>query len=134
MLTIQKAIDVVAALDLSIYDVAIRVADGTYTAAATVKAPWVGSGAVTLTGNTTTPANCIITVAAGWLTVKNGAVLNVGGFDVSCSAGNPITATDFGTINITGKMRYGASCSHPIDFRNPPATQTTSPGTQDKPR
>ena len=49
MLTIQKAIDVVAALDLSIYDVAIRVADGTYTAAATVKAPWVGSGAVTLT-------------------------------------------------------------------------------------
>jgi hypothetical protein len=107
-LTIQKAIDVVAALDLSIYDVAIRVADGTYTAAATVKAPWVGSGAGTLTGNTTTPANCIITVAAGWLTVKNGAVLNVGGFDVSCSAGNPITATDFGTINITGKMRYGA--------------------------
>ncbi len=63
---------------------------------------------MTLTGNTTTPANCIITVAAGWLTVKNGAVLNVGGFDVSCSAGNPITATDFGTINITGKMRYGA--------------------------
>ena len=108
-LTIQKAIDVVAALDLSIYDVDIRVADGTYTAAATVEAPWVGSGAVTLTGNTTTPANCIITVAAGWLTVKNGAVLNVGGFDVSCSAGNPITATDFGTINIMGKMRYGAS-------------------------
>src|SRR5947209_19614879 len=62
-LTIQKAIDTAAALDLSIYNVTIQVADGSYTGAVTVTGPWVGSGTVFLQGNTTTPANVVITTS-----------------------------------------------------------------------
>jgi hypothetical protein len=62
-LTIQKAIDTVAALDLSIYDVTIQVADGTYTGAVGLKST-VGSGRVTLQGNNTTPANVVISTTS----------------------------------------------------------------------
>src|SRR3954447_13757840 len=74
-LTIQKAIDTVGALDLSIYNVTVQVADGTYTGTVTVTGPWVGSGTVFLQGNTTTPANVVITTAvtgAAALLVQSG--------------------------------------------------------------
>lgn len=48
-LTIQKAIDTVAALDISIYNVTISVAAGTYTQALTLKDP-IGAGSVTING------------------------------------------------------------------------------------
>ena len=51
-LTIQKAVDVVATLDLSIYDATIQLADGTYVLSTfvTLKDP-VGAGNVIITGN-----------------------------------------------------------------------------------
>jgi hypothetical protein len=60
-LTIQKAIDTVAALDIDIYDVTIQLADGTYsiTTALQLKDP-IGAGEVCILGNTGTPANVII--------------------------------------------------------------------------
>lgn len=61
-LTVQKAIDVCGTLDLSIYNVTIQVADGTYTGAVTVSAPWTGSGNVTIQGNATTPANVLFSI------------------------------------------------------------------------
>ena len=58
-LTIQKAIDTVAGLDCSIYDVTIQGgATGTY-APITLKT-FLGSGKVTIVGDTTTPANYVI--------------------------------------------------------------------------
>lgn len=48
-LTIQKAIDVVAALDISIYNVTINVGAGTYNTGHALKYP-VGSGVVTIVG------------------------------------------------------------------------------------
>ncbi|MBS0536870.1 MAG: DUF2793 domain-containing protein [Proteobacteria bacterium] len=62
--TIQKAIDVTAALDLSVYSVTISVADGTFTENLVLK-PLVGAGGVTIQGNPTTPANCVIAPASG---------------------------------------------------------------------
>ncbi|MGE0627444.1 MAG: DUF2793 domain-containing protein [Hyphomicrobiaceae bacterium] len=59
-LTIQKAIDTVAALDISIYDVTIAVADGTYSSGQIVLKSTVGSGTVIIVGNTTTPGNVVI--------------------------------------------------------------------------
>jgi DNA-binding CsgD family transcriptional regulator len=47
-LTIQKAIDIVAALDLSIYNVTIQVGSGTYTSGAAVNGAWIGAGIVAL--------------------------------------------------------------------------------------
>ena len=58
-LTMQKAIDVTAALDTSIYNVTIKVGDGTYVANGILK-NILGSGSVTIEGNTTTPANVVI--------------------------------------------------------------------------
>ena len=58
-LTIQKAIDTVAGLDCSIYDVTIQGgATGTY-APITLKT-FLGAGKVTIVGDTTTPANYVI--------------------------------------------------------------------------
>lgn len=70
-LTIQKAIDTVASLDIGIYDVTIQVGDGTYTTPNTLK-QWVGSGSVSIQGNTGTPGNVIVhtTDAHGFLGVN----------------------------------------------------------------
>jgi hypothetical protein len=55
-------VGVVAALDISIYDATIKLADGTYTLTTPIltKSP-LGSGKVIIEGNTTTPANVVIT-------------------------------------------------------------------------
>jgi hypothetical protein len=113
-LTIQKAIDTVAALDISIYNVTINVADATYTGAVTVTGPWVGSGGVTLQGNTTTPANVVITTAvagAAALLVQSGGRLSVAGFKL-VSSGSGATAglkSSGSAISVTGAMDFGAA-------------------------
>jgi hypothetical protein len=61
-LTIQKAIDTVASIDLGPFNVTIQVRAGTYTSGATVTGPWLGSGTVTLLGDTATPSNVVISV------------------------------------------------------------------------
>jgi hypothetical protein len=77
-LTLQKAVNTVAALDLSIYNVTIQIADGTYTGAVVVNGPWIGSGTVTLLGNSGTPANVLLsTGASNAITVQNGGALAV---------------------------------------------------------
>lgn len=110
-LTIQKAIDVVAALDLSIYDVTIQVRSGTFTGAILVDAPFVGAGSVTLQGDTTTPSNVVLSVAGNVLTVQNYAVLYVKGFKLTSSAGDQglIYCKDGATVHVNGKMEYGAA-------------------------
>jgi hypothetical protein len=57
--TIQKAIDVAAALDLSIYSVTIQVGVGTWTAGNTLKS-YLGSGPIVIVGDETTPSNVAI--------------------------------------------------------------------------
>lgn len=113
-LTIQKAIDTVAALDLSIYNVTIQVADGTYTGTVTVTGPWVGSGSVTLQGNTTTPANVVITTAAAGaaaLSVQLGGRLSVAGFKLVSSGTGPTAGlkSSGSAILVTGAMDFGAA-------------------------
>lgn len=60
LLTLQAAWNKVAALDLSIYSVTLKVADGTYTAGINATAMPVGGSGITIEGNVTTPANCHI--------------------------------------------------------------------------
>lgn len=59
-LTIQKAIDTVASLDIGIYDVTIQIADGTYTGGIILK-NYIGAGKIVIQGNTTTPSSVILT-------------------------------------------------------------------------
>ena len=88
-LTVQKAIDTVAMLDIGIYDVTIQLADGTYTTGAVVNGPWVGTGNVRLQGNVTTPANTVIsTSGASCVVVQNYGRLIVGALKLQNSGGS----------------------------------------------
>lgn len=110
-LTYQRAIDVVAALDISIYNVQIQVADGTYTAGATINGPWVGVGTVTLVGNTGTPANVIQSVASGnCISCFNGGKITVSGFEPRAAGGACLFVRGGGSVITIGpSMRFGAS-------------------------
>lgn len=108
-LTTQKAVNVVLGLDLSTYNVTIQVADGTYTGSTSVNAPFVGSGTVTIRGNPTTPANCLINPATGGFYGSNGARFSLSGFKLTPGAA-AIQADGIGTIiTLTGSMEYGAA-------------------------
>lgn len=110
-LTIQKAIDVVAALDISIYNVTIQLADGTYTGAVLVNGPWVGLGTVTLKGNTTTPTNVIVSVTSNHaITVQNYGVLYTQAFRVqSNTAGYHSLFAQYGGTIYWNALDFGAS-------------------------
>lgn len=58
-LTIQRAVDAAAALDLNNYDVTIQIGAGTYGAAVNLRT-LVGHGKLILLGDTGTPANVVI--------------------------------------------------------------------------
>lgn len=114
-LTIQKAIDTVAnSIDLAGKTVTIQVADGTYTAGASVSGPWTGNGTVQLMGNTTTAANCVISVTSNsCLSMTNGSKLSIAGFKMTAAtAGNLIQVFGNGCeLTINGNMEYGAAAS-----------------------
>jgi hypothetical protein len=129
-LTIQKAIDTVAALDLSIYNVTIQVADGSYGGAVVVSGPWIGSGTVTLQGNTSTPANallstgandCITVLTGGTLTVTGFKLTNSGAFLLHASPGSiRFSLLTFGTcgsqqVRVTDGGRIMATGNYSID-------------------
>ena len=64
-LTLQRAWDVVASLDASIYAITIKVGDGTYTAGMLIASVPVGGSSITIEGNTTTPGNCYLDMTSG---------------------------------------------------------------------
>ena len=73
-LTPQKAVDVAAQLDSSIYNVTIQLADGTYTGGITAK-QMGGFGGITIQGNSGTPANVLLSLSGsqvGLLSDSNG--------------------------------------------------------------
>jgi Protein of unknown function (DUF2793) len=112
-LTIQKAIDTVAALDISIYNVTIQVADGTYGGAVVVSGAWVGSGTVTLQGNTSTPANALLsTGASDCITVLSGGTLNVTGFKLT-NSGSFLLQANSGLIRFSS-MTFGTCGSQQV--------------------
>jgi hypothetical protein len=61
-LTIQKAIDIAASLDLSIYSVTVKLGDGAYTVTQTIKLKAVTGvqSNIKIQGNPTTPSNVVI--------------------------------------------------------------------------
>lgn len=71
-LTIQKAVDVAAAIDSSIYIVTIQVGNGTYTAPVTLRG-LLGSGYMNIKGDTSAPSNVVIsTTSATCFTINSG--------------------------------------------------------------
>jgi hypothetical protein len=85
-LTIQKALNSAAAFDLNGQAVTINVANGTYTAGASVNSTWINpsSSGVIIQGNASTPANVLLNLTSqNAFQVTNGAILTVKGFKIS---------------------------------------------------
>ena len=78
-LTIQKAVNVAVALDLSIYSVTINVADGTYSETVTLKS-YIGVGPIYITGNTGTPANVLLNSGQGFYAPEVQGLYKLNGF------------------------------------------------------
>lgn len=81
-LTIPKAITEFLKLDTSIYNVTIKVGSGTYTAPINIS-DWVGSGELSVEGDTTTPSNVVISTTSASAIMVNATLtkkLTIKGF------------------------------------------------------
>ena len=114
-LTIQYAVNVVGALDLSIYAVTISVGSGTYTATVALKKLF-GSGTCTLSGSSatisTTSANCISAdgVGTGW--TINGFTLQ------TTTSGDALYAVNGSIFNVGANMVFGATVGMHVNCNN----------------
>lgn len=113
-LTKQKAVDTVSLLDIGNFDVTISVADGTYTGSTSVNGAWLGSGTVSIVGNTTTPANVIIsTTSANCFNVRNYGRLTVSGMELrTTTSGSCLYATTGGVATIGSAIRFGTCATY----------------------
>lgn len=110
-LTINKAVDVTAALDLRTFAVTIQVVDGTYTTPVVLKS-YVGVGPVTLQGNTSTPGNVVIsTTSAAGITGTDAGTWAINGFKITTVTGASsfaiLAAGPTTHLNVS-KMEYGS--------------------------
>lgn len=131
-LTLQKAIDTIwGQLDLGIYDVTIDMGNGTTYAGAVVDGPLMGSGAVTVSGDTTTPANITFTSS---IFVGNNAKIYFQGCKFT-SSGFGIHVSSGAYCELLGKCEFGANTSAGIGvegtgsaFRSAVISHTVSGG------
>ncbi len=112
--TIQKAIDMVAALDLGIFDVTIQVRAGTH--GGVVLKNFAGTGTAKLVGDLAMPANVVINKASGDVIGAPGllSAWTVGGFKITTTSGQCVGIRNGGTLQITGPMEYGATTGYHI--------------------
>lgn len=107
--TCQKAIDVVAGLDTSIYSVTVNVAAGTYAEAFTFKDP-LGAGACSLTGDISTPSNVVLAPGATAALAQDGGSRRwtFSGFKLApTSTGHGLFLSGGGKLTIN-KLEFGA--------------------------
>jgi len=107
-LTIQKAIDTVAGLDLGIYTVTISVGAGTFTGANILK-KLTGAGSAAIKG---AGATTIVSVSSGNCFYANGGVLNwlLEDMKMAAPAGSAIVADNFSYITFAN-VEFGAVSS-----------------------
>jgi len=109
-LTIQKAVNVAASLDISIYNVTIQIGvTGTYVGAI-LKAP-VGAGTLVIVGNAASPSGYVITKAVGSSVIFDGESA-IGNFQVTGVRPHDATASRHFKAGRGGCVIYVSS----IDF------------------
>jgi hypothetical protein len=114
-LTLQKAANVIAdTLDLNGFNVTVNVADGTYTAGVTLSNPFVGDGIVYFTGNTTTPANCVVNATGDAFYGEKGVTFDVRGFKVTATNRGIVAQT--GAFISVGQMDFGACTGAQVEI------------------
>lgn len=106
--TLTKVASVIAALDLAVFNVTVNIADATYTAGFSLSAAPPGSGTITLVGNTTTPANCIIAPSGVAMSASGGANFTISGMEIRSTGSSGVSANGFGSkITVGTAVRYG---------------------------
>ena len=103
--TIQKAVDVVGALDCSIYQVTVQVGAGTH--AGVILPITLGAKPPLLQGDVSTPSNVTIS-AAGICITAAGAKWSIGGIKVTSSGSSGVFADKGAAITIVGDVEVGA--------------------------
>jgi hypothetical protein len=108
-LTIQKAVNTVTdTLDLAGFAVTVQVVAGTY-AAGIAMTRQVFGGTLKVSGDTTTPANVVISMAGTCVDASGTDVrLSVEGLKVASSGAHGIEAINGAQVTVTGKMDFGA--------------------------
>jgi hypothetical protein len=109
-LTIQHAIDVACGLDMSIYNVTIQLANGTYSGTTNLMKSFLGSGELIIQGDTTTPANVLISTTSHCFNTA-GAFLGVyrlRGMKLTSSGGNGIQVAHSGANVKYNAIDFGA--------------------------
>jgi len=138
-LTIQKAVDTIALLDINAKIVTVQVADGTYTGAVTLKnvIGYAAQGNLVIQGNAGTPTNVVVSVTSNnafsanglyscW-DIKNmkittttsgncifsryGSVIRFSGIDFGACAGNHISGQVGGMSIILGSYTVSGNAS-----------------------
>jgi hypothetical protein len=109
--TIQKAVDVASSLDNGGFSITIQVVDTgsltTYTGAVTLKS-FVGSGTITIQGNSTTPSNVLINTAGTAFTATSVlGVYSVKDLKITTSAGHGLYSSN-GSILQFGNINFGS--------------------------
>jgi len=107
-LTLDKARQIVEALDLSVFGVTIQLGDGTYTDGVTFNGAPVGSGSITLQGNAGAPGNVIVsTTGADAISAANGARIVVKDLEVrTTTSGRGLRALSGARISYQN-LRFG---------------------------
>ncbi len=121
-LTLQKAWDTIAGLYFSGFTVTIQVADATYTAGINATTAWSGGGALNITGNTGTPANCIVnaTTNAFRFQAPLPGTVNIRGFTITSSAGSAFLHETQGKVTHSSNV-LGAVAAYHCAVRAPGA-------------
>lgn len=106
--TIQKAINVIAALDISTFTVTIQLGNTGNYAGWAVSAPFIGGpgSSVSLIGDTSAPGSYVITSSC---TVQNNAVFQVSGVDFTPSSGDGMAVVTNGYLAIVGACHFGTT-------------------------
>lgn len=102
-LTIQKAVDVAATLDLSTYDVVIQLGTGTWTESVTMKNA-VGAGTIIIQGDLITPSN---TVVRNFTKTSNGTKYTIKDLKFTGSSTYAAIAISNGALVSFGNVEFG---------------------------
>ena len=110
--TIQKAIDTAASLDISIYDVTINVAAGTYAEALTLK-HLVGAGVCYIVGDEVTLSNVVIAPTSGicFTAASIFSTYYLRGMSLNPVSGSGVSVSGPGKV-IVRNLSFGAGTVH----------------------
>lgn len=102
-------------IDTSGFDVSINVGAGTRTSQVEVTGPMVGGGILSIIGDTTTPANCIMNVADNAFEITHKARVVLRGFRISTSVGSCIIAATQASLSY-GNIEFDTAASLHINM------------------